>query len=175
MKIKLALELATFDKARYQEMFDDWMLQTLAVMGAAYLQATAVNVIAGTTGDFRVWSGASAATFLHLADAIKFRVPITGGSSTGRNYGKRHSSGGIEIDKGVGKFYYTTDLAHLIWNEYHNANVDRDPGIFSQLKHPGPYNFQAQGLAAVQNALVDHKAGLPDPTLAIRIQRIKVS
>jgi len=175
VKIKLKLELIKFDRAKYQEMFDDWMLQTLTVMGAAYLQATVINVIAGQSGNYRVWSGASAATFLHLADAIKFRVPITGGNSTGIAYGKRNSSGGIEIGMGIGRFFYTTDLAHLIWNEYHNANVDRDRGIFSQLKHPGPYQFQEQGLAAVRNAMVENQVGLPDPALATRIQRVKVS
>ncbi len=175
MKIKLKLELMKFNRAAYQEMFDDWMLQTLTIMGAAYLQATAINVIAGQSGDYRVWSGASAATFLHLADAIKFRVPITGGSSTGIAYGKRHSGGGVEIGKGIGRFFYTADLAHLIWNEYHNANVNRDSGIFSQLKHPGPYQFQEQGLAAVRSALSESTVGLPDPRLAMRIQRVKVS
>lgn len=175
MKIKLKLELIKFSRLRYQEMFEDWMLQTLTVMGAAYLQATAINVIAGQDGNYRVWSGASAATFLHLADAIKFRVPITGGNSTGIAYGRRHSGGGVEIGKGIGRFFYTADLAHLIWNEYHNANVDRDKGIFSQLRHPGPYQFQEQGLAAVRNAMAEHTVGLPDPSLATRVQRVKVS
>ena len=175
MKIKLNLELVRFNKAVYKTMFDDWMIQTLSVMGAAYLQATVINVIAGSSGDYRVWSGASAGTFLHLADAIKFRVPITGGSSAGVAHGRRQSDGGIELENGLGRFFYTTDLKHLIWNEYHNANVERDPGIFSKLKHPGPYGFQEQGLAAVRLVLAENQVGLPNPTLATRIQRVKVS
>jgi len=165
MHLKMTLELQTFNKAAYNQLFESWLHQQISRLAAQYLLATAIDLIAGQTGTYRVWSGASAATFLHLANEIKSTIPITQGNSTGIAYGKRFSDGGIEIDKGIGRFFYSTDLPHLIYNEYHNANQDPDRALFSRLKHPGPYGFQKAGFRAVEHAL-DGMDPLPSPFLA---------
>lgn len=169
MKIKLRTEMQVFNRAKYQGIFEAWMYEQISTLAAKYLLATAIDLIAGQTGTYRVWSGASAATFLHLANEIKSTIPITNGTAAGIAYGKRFGDGGIDIERGVGKFYYSTDLPHLVYNEYHNANVQPDATLFARLKHPGPYRFQEAGHEAIERALHDI-TGLPSPLLARRIQ-----
>ena len=55
-----------------------------------------------------------------------------------RNEGRRASDGGLEIDrsKGTYHFHYATTLEHLIYNEFNNANITPDPGIFYRLTNP---------------------------------------
>jgi len=170
MRLKLTIEMAQFNKSAYVQLFESWLHQQLSRLAARYLLATAVDLIAGQTGAYRVWSGASAASFLHLANEIHSTIPISKGNATGIAYGKRFSDGGIEIDKGVGRFFYSTDLPHLVYNEYHNANTDPDRALFSQLKNPGPYGFQKAGTRAVEHA-IDGMDPLPSPLL---VQSIKV-
>jgi len=169
MRIRLTTEMQMFDRAAYRDIFESWMHQQISTLAARYLLATAIDLIAGQTGTYRVWSGASAATFLHLANEIRSTIPITNGNASGIAYGKRFGDGGIEVEKGVGRFFYSTDLPHLVYNEYHNANIDPDPGIFGRLRHPGPYRFQRAGQEAVEQALHEVE-GLPSPFLARRIK-----
>ncbi len=94
------------------------------------------------------WSGASRATFKPLADAIGSSVP----DAEGRRafMGVAMSEGKLSIDEPPNQytFTYATDLPWLIWNEYHNANVDPDPTLFHKLRNPGPYHFQKLGMLA---------------------------
>ena len=57
--------------------------------------------------------------------------------------------------KGVYTFTYSTTLPWLVWNEYHDANVDPDPTKYpppAKLKKPGPYTSRPgrAGLHAVR-------------------------
>jgi hypothetical protein len=108
-----------------------------------------------------VWSGASRATFVKLATAISYSLPVAPAAvnaahglfttridRTGK--GSAQSEGELTASKETGEytFTYSTTLPWLIWNEYHNANVEPDPTLFYRLIKPGPYNFQAIGARA---------------------------
>ena len=50
---------------------------------------------------------------------------------------------------GLHTLEYRTSLWHLVYNEYNDANKNPlDGRLFSRLKNPGPYGFQALGAAA---------------------------
>jgi len=126
-----------------------------------------------------VWSGASRATFLPLARAIDYSLTIQPSVFAGRNrvnLGLSRSDGVVVSDPAAGKFFmhYETSLPHLIWNEFHNANIDPDPTKFRDvdLIDPGPYEFQKLG----QEAFERYAAGvsLPDPYLSLRVRTIRV-
>jgi len=99
-----------------------------------------------------IWSGASRATFVKLAQHIDFSVPVSGGPAPVDRSGEgmAASKGEFEADINSGQYTFTygTSLPWLIWNEYHNANIDPDPTLFAKLKKPGPYDFQTKGAAA---------------------------
>lgn len=177
MRITTTFTKAVFDEEAYKELFEAWMEETLTMMASAYLQATAINIVSGPFGEYRVWRGASAATFLKLADTIKFNIPLQNATPAGKAEGAAHGYGGMTIDgkKGKGSFFYSTDLVHLVWNEYHNANVKSEKGFPLKLRNPGPYHFQEAGQIAVDDMIRDLGINLPDPWLAIKITKIKVS
>jgi hypothetical protein len=64
--------------------------------------------------------------------------------------GEAQSDGSLTANKDTGEYSFTygTTLPWLIWNEYHNANVEPDPTLFGRLIKEGPYNFQAVGARA---------------------------
>ena len=74
-------------------------------------------------------------------------------------------------ETGEYSFSYSTTLPWLIWNEYHNANVEPDPTLFGRLTKPGPYNFQAVGARAFM-AFAD-KVDLLPVAPYVKAQRVK--
>lgn len=124
-------------------------VKTLADEFIAALAESAFQWIQTATSIIPVWSGASHATFLLLAREIGFTLSIDTANNAPRrvNYGLNNSSGSFSADATVGRFEWTyeTKLPHLVYNESHNANAAPDPGLFSQLLTPGPYQFQAAG------------------------------
>ena len=95
-----------------------------------------------------VWSGASRATFVKLAAKINFNVDIQPVVPSRIGMGLAESDFEWSLDEGgSAKYYfrYSTTLAHLIFNEYHNANA-----VGHHLIKPGPYYFQQKGIAAFQ-------------------------
>ena len=72
----------------------------------------------------------------------------------------------------VGEVEYRTWLPWLIWNEYHNANVDPDPGLFGRLLKPGPYNFQVKGYEAFKQ--FSQAVDLPAVSRYVKSVRVKV-
>ncbi|MGN6135362.1 MAG: hypothetical protein ACTHOU_12740, partial [Aureliella sp.] len=89
----------------------------------------------------------SQATFTELAELVGMPLSITPSPTAHRNgksYGESHGDAYLDIDAQVGKyvFAYQTDLPHLVYNEYHNANEVPDDTLWDKLKHPGPYHFQ---------------------------------
>jgi hypothetical protein len=96
-----------------------------------------------------VWSGASRATFIKLAQTIEYNVPIAPVTLSREGIGSAESAGGLRpTDKGQYVFYYSTSLPWLVWNEYNNANVNPDPTLFNRVIKEGPYNFQLKGILA---------------------------
>lgn len=121
-----------------------------------------------------VWSGASHATFLRLAREAGYNLTINPGVVSRIPYGQRNGDGEIHADpqKGLYTFTYSTSLRHLIYNEFHDANVVPDSGLFSRLINPGPYMFQLKG----QMAFREHAKGarLPSPERAIKVNKLRV-
>ena len=108
-----------------------------------------------------MWSGASRATFVKIAQQIGYSLPLDRRPSMRRTafstsrmdrtaMGQAQSDGKLTADKTTGEytFTYSTTLPWLIWNEYHNANVEPDPSLFYRVIKEGPYNFQAVGARA---------------------------
>lgn len=131
-----------------------------------------------------VWSGASRATFLQLATIISFSIPIESVAWTGtgeKNHpghaaalnrislGAQCGTGRLIIDATAGKYHfeYTNDLHYLTFNEYNDANQGGDSAVFSRLKRPGPYHFQAKGAAAFEKSA--RETHLPNPWDHVKI------
>lgn len=141
-------------------------------VGSDAIAQAAIAWIEAALGIIPVWSGASHATFLHLARAVGYSLPIDPVDNAPKrlSYGLRTSSGSVGISASAGQFTfsYDTSLKHLVYNEYHNANVTPDPDLFAQLINPGPYNFQEQSRRAALDAIND--LHLPDPKLFIQVK-----
>lgn len=167
MKFTGSFQSPTLDLSAYLDRLHRDL--TEAIQGAArdWLQATVTEI--------PVWSAASVATFLKLARAVAFPLgvaPVTGGPNR-IALGTGQSFGSVEMSKETGKytFQYSTTLAHLIYNEFNNANVTPDPTLFSQLHQPGPYNFQAKGADAFDR--VAGRVKLPSPSGFIAVRNIQ--
>lgn len=138
MKVKALLPVPRLNLAAYRATVHEEMVQILAQAAFEWV-TTAIDKIP-------VWSGASWATFLHVSREIEFDLGILSkGNAPNRvSYGLRNSDGELEMDSSTGRYFlhYSTKLPHLVWNEFHNANTDPDPGLLSRLLDPGPYHFQ---------------------------------
>lgn len=156
------LDIDGYLDALRQEMFDAMLLGIYA-----YLDTV--------TGIVPVWSGASRATFLHLAREVGYPLsaaPVTG-APTRVSLGISHSSGEFknELQDLKIEFTYSTDLPWLVYNEYHNANITPDPGLISGLIQPGPYGFQEAGKEAFEKHLAN---AFPDISRFITVKTIEV-
>ena len=135
--------------------------------GIRWLNATAVQKIP-------VWSGASRATFLHLAQELNFPldIQIAGTAKTPRiSLGLAKSSGELDDNgrDGIVSMRYETNLDHLVFNESNNANAHGH-----HLKTPGPYHFQRAGEQAFNSYLTANRAAiLPNPFKYISRRKIK--
>jgi hypothetical protein len=142
------------------------------VLGEAIARA-AFEWLGATTDAIPTWSGASLATFSHLASAVGLTLSIAPVARVNRiNLGLSNGSGSLTTDaeKGIFKFEYSTTLQYLIFNEFNNANIIRPPELFHKLHRPGPYHFQEKGLAAFDKVAKDVR--LPDPTFTVTTYRV---
>ena len=142
MKFKCNYRRPKLDLSGYKKALDKYMRELLAQGLAAWLDAVIAEV--------PLWSGASRATFIKVAKEIDWPVAAEG-NRTGM--GVAASTGKLVADIGKGSYMFTygTTLPWLVWNEYHNANIDPDPTKWpppAKLHKPGPYNFQVKGMAA---------------------------
>lgn len=149
MKFSGSLKGPRLDLGAYLTKLDKTLTEAIQNAAREWLHATVAEV--------PVWSGASAATFLKLAAAVAFPLgvsPVTGAPDR-VSVGQGASTGELILDKAGGKyaFRYDTSLAHLIYNEFNNANTNPDPTLFARLHEPGPYNFQAKGKDAFDRAI----------------------
>jgi len=167
MKLTGTFQSPRVDFGKYRQALKKCLADAIAQCAVAWLGAT--------TASIPVWSGASRATFQRLASQVGFHldIAVASGAPDQTDMGLTNSTGSIDVssaDKGLASFKYGTSLAHLIYNEFNNANVSPDPTLFGKLKRPGPYDFQTKGVLALRNALRD----LQLPRVSITIKTIKV-
>ena len=156
----------------YTKVLDDFLEEQVKRAATAWLNATVVAVIP-------VWSGASAATFRKLAQAVSFPLTITGVApqgaygALGPQYGMQRSEGSTETQGGVSTFTYGTSLFHLVYNESQDGNVNKKAaGVFASLNNPGPYGFQALGASAFEEFAQNVR--LPSPWINATTTTIKI-
>jgi len=153
MKFTARFSVPRIDVSAYRSALDRHMKEMIGQALLTWLEAVLAEI--------PVWSGASRATFQKLARAVGYSLPVSPvavnaahGLFTSRidrtGMGQSASAGEMVTDKETGEytFTYSTTLPWLIWNEYHNANVDPDPSLFYRVIKEGPYNFQAIGARA---------------------------
>ncbi len=153
MKFKAQFSIPRIDVAAYRNALDAHMKGMIAQALMEWLEAVLAEI--------PVWSGASRATFVKLVQVIGYNLPVapaaveaTHGLFTSRidrtEMGIAQSAGSLTTNKETGEytFTYSTTLPWLIWNEYHNANVEPDPTLFYRVLEPGPYQFQVVGARA---------------------------
>lgn len=165
MKFKYSFQAPRINLIGYKKALDKYMRELLASGLSAWLEIVIAEV--------PVWSGASRATFLKIANEISYPVPIGGLVRDRTGIGQSMSTGKLiaDIASGLYVFTYGTSLPWLIWNEYHNANESPDPTLFAQLKKPGPYQFQIKGVAAFLHATGD--ADLPSVVPFVKSSRVR--
>jgi len=142
MKFTAQFSVPRIDVVAYRSALDKHMAHAIAQGLVVWLEAILAEI--------PVWSGASRATFTKLASHISYSIPIAPVAVDRIGMGQASSDGGMVTDKQTGEysFTYSTTLPWLIWNEYHNANVEPDPSLFYRVIKEGPYNFQAVGARA---------------------------
>ena len=170
MKINAKFKSLRFDSAKYREALRKTLEEAITQAAFAWLQAVVSAVPS--------WSGASRGTLIKLASSFGAQVDISISSTAPyerTDLGIANSEGRLNLDQadaGCVSFQYSTSLAHLIWNEYNNANITRDRTKWRhvELINPGPYRFQEKGQAAVKEAF--QSVRLPDPRQFIATQAI---
>jgi hypothetical protein len=146
MKVTYKLRAPRLDLAGYKKALDRYMRELIVQAASTWLDNVAL--------DIPVWSGASRATFLKLAREVGYSLSDSSSGVDRVARGEASGTGALTVDstKGLYTFTYGTTLPWLIWNEYHNANVDPDPTKWPNppftLHAPGPYGFQAIGARA---------------------------
>lgn len=168
LKFTSELYKVEFDKNAWLDALDEDMTKQTTEAAHKWLKTVLYEI--------PVWSQASRATFIELAEAVGF--PIDLGSSIspfgsrlalGRSTGK----GGLTTDKKESTyffFFYETTLEYLAWNEYHKAVKGDGSGIFSKLRKPTPYHFQKAGAAEFESFAENVK--LVSPIKFIKGKRI---
>jgi len=146
MKVTFNFKVPALNLAGYKKVLDDHMKDVITRAAIDWLEAVALKI--------PLWSGASRATFLKLAQEAGYNLNMSpqrwGHSRVGQ--GLSESTGHVitQADRGVYTFIYGTTLPWLVWNESHDANTDPDPTKWpgTELLQPGPYGFQEIGVAS---------------------------
>jgi hypothetical protein len=166
MNLSGLFRVPTYNVSRYQQMLQEHLGRALADAAGEWLGAT--------TALIPVWSGASQGTFLPLASRLGLQLTIAPRAFNTRvSFGESNATGDLHIDASAGlfTFSYSTTLAHLIYNEFSNANITPDPTLFARLLQPGPYRFQDAGEKAFREFAKGVR--LPDPSTTITIRTIR--
>lgn len=168
LKLSAKLQAPRLDVRGYKNELERRARETISLAIFQYVE-TATSIIP-------VWSGASLATFTELAALISLPLVITPSDTAHSDEtasGKTHGGAYLDIDKEGGRFQfvYQTDLPHLVWNEYHNANSEPDPGLFGKLKNPGPYHFQKEAGKEVYHVFQRFQG--PSVDKYIKVKRVK--
>lgn len=166
MKFTGTLKSFRLDMRAYKSVLHEHLSEQIA--HAAFLWLNAV------LSQIPVWSGASHATFLRLAREVGYDLAIQPRVVSRIPYGQRHGDGEVIADPGKGEyvFRFETSLAHLIHNEFNNANVTPDPTLFAQLIQPGPYGFQQIGVKVFQEFAKTVRLPNPWGSLSTKIHKV---
>jgi len=169
MRILASFQVPRVNLARFRQALHEHLSEALAQAATVWLQATATEIVP-------VWSAASRATFSPLASHVGYVLSLSPVADAPNriDLGIANGTGTFETDasQGLYRFTYSTTLPWLVWNEYHNANVDPDPGLFDKLLKPGPYNFQVKGYEAFKR--FSQTVDLPAVAPYVTSMRIKV-
>jgi hypothetical protein len=162
MKFTGTLVAPRIDMAKYRNVLDKHLRETIAQAIMGWLEATVL-------AEVPVWSGASRATFLALARNIEYNIPIFPVAPSRVDRGMAESTGSLEADAMTGRyvFTYSTTLHWLCINEVADAT---QWGF--HLKKPGPYDFQKKGQAVFRKFAENVR--LPDPFECLKSTQIKV-
>lgn len=155
MKMRLRITVPSINIQAYRQALVESMFDSMLRGVFAYLDAV--------TSVVPEWSGASRATFLHLARQVGYPLVVNNLPHVENRVplGLAESEGSFksEEDKGRVSFKYKTTLPHLVYNEYNNANDNPDPTLFGKLRNPGPYGLQELGKQAF---IREVRTALPD-------------
>jgi hypothetical protein len=164
MRMTAILQVPRLDVAAYKKRLAEDITAALTHAAFEWVQAALTGL--------PIWSGASAATFLKLSRELGFQISVDpkGNAPNRVSYGEKHSSGSFEANAntGVFSFSYETDLRWLVFNEFNNANITPDPGLFARLLTPGPYHFQERARAAYLRAI--NGVSLPDVRAFVKVK-----
>jgi hypothetical protein len=155
------------DMARYKTKLHEQLLEDLERAAFAWLDTVLSEV--------PEWSGASRATFSHLARKVGYSLIISPKVISRESFGSRHGKGDMTMDKAKGlyTFTYSTDLKWLVSNEYRHNTQKNDPSVFHRLLNPGPYHFQKAGKAAFERESQGVRLPNPWKSLKLTSHRIK--
>jgi len=140
MKWTTKFTTVDIDMGKYKRALDDYMQETIKDAAKSWLRTVLVII--------PTWSRASRATFEALANEVGFNV--TYGPQRSRKdrllLGMQSGDGGLKIKKNQSyRFFYTTSLRYLIYNEYNKAVPGPPPQPYTELIHDTPYKFQDAG------------------------------
>ena len=141
MKVTHSFRVPRINVDQYRTALDRHMKEVLAQGLMEWLHTALLEI--------PNWTGASRATFWRLAETINAQVDASGPRV---GIGQLAGDGSMQTDKmkGVYTFTYSTTLPWLIWNEYHDANVDPDPTKYpppAKLKSPAPITSRPRRLS----------------------------
>lgn len=168
LKISAKLQTPMLNLQGYKQALERLARETMSLAMFEYV-VTATEIIP-------VWSGASQATFTELAQLAGVPLSITPSATArqdGTPNGASHGDAYLDVDGTDGKFMfvYQTDLPHLVYNEYVNANETPDDTLWGKLRKPGPYHFQREAGKRVR-AVFNNFTG-PDINRYIKAKRVK--
>lgn len=170
MKIKASLKVPELQLARYKQELRDQATEVLIFAAFEWFNVA--------TAEIPVWSGASLAAFIPLARLLSQPLSVTGRSDLPAGFRSARIAKGMNLsdaqftsDENLGLFLFKfeTNLRHLVFNEFNNANAGGDPAVFSRLLRPGPYNFTQKAADAFMRRVRD--ARLPDAGKFIKVKR----
>lgn len=167
MKMTFQYTLADLQIGKYKSAVNKHLREALTAGVQQWLNA-ALAIIP-------IWSGASHGTFQKLAQKVGAEMgAVTSRDTTGRGLGEAAGA-----QQSVGKFIafdfayiaeYGTNLWHLVYNEYNNANLNPTEGrLFARLRRPGPYDFQRK--AGDVFVAFARSVRLPNPWDSIKVTK----
>lgn len=163
MKLKHAFRVPRVDVGRFE--------RNVRETFSAAIQRAALDYLITISDVIPVWTGESIGTFYKLASEVGFHLDASPSPTAPESRFRAGASQGTgEVIVGGGgqySFSYSTDLDHLIENEYQNANAGGS--VFFRLLRPGPYDFQGKGKRAVEKVF----NAVTPPMIPIRIVNVK--
>ena len=163
MKFTGTLHTIKIDVNDYRERLDKYMKDILVSVVEFWLSVTAL-------GPVPVWSGASRATFTHVALGAGITLPIFPAAPIDRiDQGVEQSAGNVVADPGRGTYYfeYYTSLPWLNVNERYDATL-----WGFHLINPGPYEFCRKGQEAF--LMFAEQVSLPGVCSSVTVSPIRV-